>query len=168
MCLKATRRAHSQLRRVKKPFILARRRDTFGHGEELCFCCVFCSFLRPKSVSSVPMYVWTNSLGLQKVPAMRMNEEDGKKLMSGLGEIRNLGAELEALDYENDPDALSKEMEIMDLMMTCSMTIAPLRKELSTGDSVGDAKSAPEQSGAELSRNDLTDPKDKRQKGETN
>ena len=29
---------------VKKSVILARRRDTFGHGEELCFCCDFLQF----------------------------------------------------------------------------------------------------------------------------
>lgn len=66
---------------------------------------------------------------------MRMSEDEGEKLMAGLGEIRDLEAELEAIDYENDPEALEKQYEIMDLMMSCSMGIAPLRKKLATGDS---------------------------------
>ena len=97
---------------------------------------------------------------------MRMNEEDGKKLMAGLGEIRNLEAELDAIDYENDPEALEKQGEIMDLMMSFSMGMAPLRKKLATGDSGSDATPAPEQAGADESLDDLADPKDERRTGE--
>lgn len=69
---------------------------------------------------------------------MRMNEEDGKKLMAGMDALRDLGAELEAIDYDNDPEALEKQGEIMDLMMTFSMGMAPLRKKLAAGDNSND------------------------------
>ena len=68
---------------------------------------------------------------------MSEDEGEGEKLMAGLGEIRDLEAELDAIDYENDPEALEKHDEIMDLMISCSMAIAPLRKRMSTCDCSG-------------------------------
>ena len=60
---------------------------------------------------------------------MKLNDEEGKKLVAGMDAMRDLSAELDAIDYENDPDALSKQYEIMDLMMTFSMGMGPLRKK---------------------------------------
>ena len=68
---------------------------------------------------------------------MSEDEGEGEKLMAGLGEIRDLEAELEAIGYENDPEAMEKQYETMDLMISCSMAIAPLRKKMSTCGCIG-------------------------------
>lgn len=63
---------------------------------------------------------------------MRMSEEDGKTLMNALGNMRDLEAELAAIDYDNDPEAQDKQGEIMDLLMTFGMAVAPLRRQLAS------------------------------------
>ena len=68
---------------------------------------------------------------------MSEDEGEGEKLMAGLGEIRDLEAELDAIDYENDPEAMKKQYKTMDLMISCIMAIDPLRKKMSTCDCSG-------------------------------
>ena len=62
-----------------------------------------------------------------------MGEEDGEKLNAGFGAMRDLEAELDAIDRENDPEASEKVLEIHDQMFTLSMAMGPLRKKLATG-----------------------------------
>lgn len=50
-----------------------------------------------------------------------MNEKDGKALCAGFSTMRDLEAQLDAIDFENDPSASDKYDEIVDLLMALSM-----------------------------------------------
>lgn len=67
-----------------------------------------------------------------------MNDEDGKRLVGAMSQMVDLEKQLEALDYKNDPEAMDKQAEIIDQLLTFSMGIAPLTRQLATGDNTRD------------------------------
>lgn len=77
---------------------------------------------------------------MSKGRAMRLGEEDGEKLNAGFGAMRDLEAELDAIDRTNDPDASENVLEILDQMFTLSMAMGPLRKKLATGQNGHDSQ----------------------------
>jgi len=64
---------------------------------------------------------------------MQMNEQDRGKLIEGLSESKNLEAELNAIDFQNDPDALEKQYDITDTLITLSTGMGPLRRKMAMG-----------------------------------
>ena len=70
------------------------------------------------------------------------------------------------MDNDEMMTIIEKQGEIMDLMMTFSMGMAPLRKKLATGNSGNEAKSAPEKSPEDKSSKGDADNNDATQTGE--